>query len=328
MSSHPESRQTPDPSASGKVDSAGGWLEQARIYLGEMYPPLPRFLLAAAWFYAIYLGLAAYHGDPVALLGTVPAVGVLTYFVLFLFLRLSDELKDRRVDRVHFPDRSVPSGRVSMAWVRTTWAGSLGVLVLLQIPVGFSPAFLVLVGYALLMSRYFFLGRWIASSLLLAFVTHNPVGFVLNLYAISLFSEATGHPTLQAFHLALAFLLWLPAPIWEVARKIRAPSEETSYQTYSSILGPRRAGVAAAAGAIGFALLGLALAESAGLGLLGRGGLVLASGVFAVRCLWFAAAPKPERSGLRAPAELWALTCLVVWCLDLLVTHPNVWIPL
>lgn len=315
----------PGPSASSRTDSARGWFGQARIYLDEMYPPLSRFLLAAVWVYAIYLGLAAYHGDTVTLLGTVPAVGTLTYFVLLLFLRLSDELKDRRADRIHFPDRSVPSGRVSIAWVRATWAGSLVVLVLLQIPVGFSPAFLVLVGYALLMSRYFFLRRWIASNLLLAFVTHNPVGFILNLYVISLFSEATGHPTLAPFHLALAFLLWLPTPVWEVARKIRAPSEETSYQTYSSILGPRRAGVAAAAGAVLFALLGLALAESAGLGLLGRGGLVLASGLFAVRCLWFATAPEPERSGLRAPAELWALTSLMVWCLDLIVTHPSVW---
>lgn len=317
-----------DPPPSDGAGSGRGWVSQARIYLREMYPPLPRLLLSAVWFYAVYLGLAAYHGDPVPLLGTVPAVGVLTYFFLFLFLRLSDELKDQRADRVHFPDRCVPSGRVSLAWVRGAWGGSLVIVLLLQIPVGFGPAFLFVAGYAVLMSRYFFLRRWIAPNLLLAFVTHNPVGFFLNLYGVSLFSEVTGHPTLEPFHLGLAFLLWLPAPVWEMARKIRAPAEETDYQTYSAILGPRRATAGAAAGAVLFAILALAAADATGLGPFGRVGLVLVTGAFVGRCLWFAAGPEPGRARLRAPAEGWALASLFVWCLDLLATQQGIWTPL
>lgn len=312
----------------GGVGGGDGWLSPLRVYLREMYPPLPRFLLAVVWFYAVYLGLAAYYAEPVELVGPVPVAGVLTYFFFYLFLRLSDEWKDRRADRIHFPDRPVPAGRVPFAWIRGMWVASLVIVVVLQIPVGGpGAAFAVLVAYALLMFRYFFLRRWIASSLLLAFATHNPVGFLLNVYGVSLFSRATGHPVLEPFHLGLAFFLWLPAPVWEVARKIRAPTEETDYETYSKVLGPGWAAGLAAAGSVLFAAVGLAVAESVGLSSVGRVGLVLAALAFGWRCVRFAAEPTAERAQLRVPAELWGLVSLALWCLDLLVTHRHAWLP-
>lgn len=311
------SRETPEP---------GGWLAPLAIYFREMYPPLPRLLLSALWFYAIYLSLASYHGEAVPLLGAVPVAGTLTYFAFLLFLRLSDEWKDLKADRVHFPERPVPSGRVPVHWIRGLWGASLVALFLLQIPLGGpSPAFLVLVGYGLLMFRYFFLERRIASSLLLAFITHNPVGILLNLYGAWIVADAMSRPPLQAVHLGLALLLWLPTPVWEVSRKIRAPAQETSYQTYSSLLGPRRAAAVAAGGAALFAGLGLVLAGPVGLGVAGRVGIVAAALAFVWRCGRFAVHPVPERAGLRVPAELWTLVSLAVWCLALALTHPGAW---
>lgn len=303
-----------------------GRLGTLALYLREMFPPFPRLLLSALWFYAVYLGLASYHGETVPLLGSVPVAGTLTYFVFLLFLRLSDEWKDLEADRVHFPDRPVPSGRVSARWVRGMWGGSLVTLFLLQLPLGGpNPAFLVLVGYALLMFRYFFLERWIASHLLLAVITHNPVGILLNFYGAWTVADAMNRPPLEAVHVWLALLLWLPTLVWEVSRKIRAPNQETSYQTYSSILGPRRAAVVAAAGAALFAGVGLVLAQPVSLGVVGRVGIVVAALGFVWRCGRFAIDPIPERAALRGPAELWTVVSLAVWCLDLALVHPSPW---
>ena len=46
-------------------------------------------------------------------------------------------------------------------------------------------------------------------------------------------------------------LFYLPSLIWELSRKVRPPSKETSYQTYSSLLGYRTAAILALAPAIG-----------------------------------------------------------------------------
>src|SRR5438309_930780 len=35
--------------------------------------------------------------------------------------------------------------------------------------------------------------------------------------------------------------IWMPVAAWEIARKVRAPGEETDYTTYSKVLGARRA---------------------------------------------------------------------------------------
>ena len=319
------SRVPPAAADAGRA-TASGRLEPVRLYLREMYPPVPRFVLAAIYFYSVYLALAAYHGEPVALLAPVPLAGAFTYFFFLLFLRLSDEIKDRRADRTHFPDRPVPSGAVPPGWLWGMWGGSLAVLVVLQIPAGgWNPAFLVLLGYGLLMFRYFFLARWIAPSLVLAVVTHNPVGFLLHVYGIWLFSEMAGVAPLQSFHLGVAFLMWIPALVWEVARKIRAPAEETSYQTYSSLFGPGPAAGLAALGAFAFALVALLLAGPVGLGAMGRIAVGAAALGFGWMCLRFALRPSPERARLRGPAELWLLVSLAFWCLDLLLTHGDLW---
>lgn len=318
------SHARPARAGAGRPATARG-LGPVRVYLREMYPPVPRLVLATIYFYSVYLALAAYHGEAVALLGPVPVAGAFTYFFFLFFLRVSDELKDRAADQTHFPDRPVPAGAVPPGWLWAMWGGSLAALVLLQIPAGWNPAFLVVLGYGLLMFRYFFLGRWIAPSLLLAVATHNPVAFLLHMYGAWLFSEVAGVAPLQPFHLAVALLLWIPALVWEVARKIRAPADETSYQTYSGIFGPGRAAGLAAAGALAFAVLALLLAGPAGVGTIGRIAVVASALGFAWMCLRFAVRPTSERARLREPAELWLLVSLAFWCLDLLLSHGDLW---
>lgn len=303
-----------------------GALASAGIYLREMYPPLPRLVFATLWFMALYLGLASLHDEAVSLLAPVPVVGVLTYFFFNLFLRVSDELKDLEADRTHFPERSIPSGAVSLRSVHGLWFLSLAAMILLQIPVGgWSPAFVALIAYGLLMYRYFFLRRWIAASLLLALVTHNPVAFLMQLYGIWLFSESTGHAPLQPLHLALAVLFWLPVLTWELSRKIRAPEDETAYQTYSGIFGARAAAAIAAVPAVAFAVITFAVATPVGLGAIGRVGIALAAIWFVWKCLRFAWSPTPERARLGASSEGWAAASLLFWSLDLVAAHRGSW---
>lgn len=213
-----------------------------RIYLKEMYPVLPRLFVAGLVFFEIYFVLLLNQKVTRFYLNHQELIGVFTVFAFLLFLRIADDFKDYETDRLMFPQRPLPSGRVRKSDLR-------GLLVLVLAPalvlnflwMNNLVWFLLLFGYGLAMSVWFFARERIRNSLLLAVVTHNPVLMILNLYIISFTVIKYGLPAVTLPAVLLAFSLYFPGLIWEVARKIRAPREETKYVTYSSLWGVRRA---------------------------------------------------------------------------------------
>jgi 4-hydroxybenzoate polyprenyltransferase len=106
---------------------------------------------------------------------------------------------------------------------------------------GVARMFLIIFGYSLLMYRYFFLRKYTARSILFALATHNPIFYLLFLYVVSVYRniEAPELDLGTALLLGVVFLCFSLS--WEISRKIRRPEEETAYQTYSIVLGFRRA---------------------------------------------------------------------------------------
>ena len=200
-----------------------------------MYPPIPAFLVSVSSFFSLYFLSAVLRDEPLQVSGASLA-GALTIFLFLLFLRVSDEWKDREVDKLLFPTRPLPSGRVLLSDLKVLLGGVCILMVILNIfwTNALLP-FLLLFGYGWLMFFYFFIPQIISKSLLWALLTHNPSVLCMNLYVLSISSPFT--PTT----LLLALLFWLPALAWELSRKIRAPEEETEYQTYSKIFGYRGA---------------------------------------------------------------------------------------
>jgi len=99
---------------------------------------------------------------------------------------------------------------------------------------------------------------------------------------------------------------------WELARKIRAPEEESAYVTYSQILGPAGA-VAAAGSAQGIAvLLGFYLCVAAGLPAIYPAVLAGAWLLCAAAYLRFLRRPSARTSRLKPVAAAFAFAVLVV----------------
>lgn len=214
-----------------------GLLQRLSLYLGEMYPPGPAMAMAVVSFLNVFFMLAVLHSKPFEINWPVIA-GSLTLFLFLLFLRISDELKDFESDKVLFPERLVPSGQVLVSDLNALMAFSVGAMVLLNLTMPQSLlAFGLLFAYGVLMFNYFFLRRWISRSLLLALITHNPSVLLMNAYVIAVFCTQYDIAFWQPLHLQLIVLFWLPGLAWELARKIRAPQDETEYETYSKIFG-------------------------------------------------------------------------------------------
>jgi hypothetical protein len=248
----------PWPDASTAVP---GFLRRMRVYLREMFPVGVRLLLAVMLYGSFARVLALVQGWPTAPTGTGMLVGSWSVFATMLVLRLMDELKDKDVDRRLFSSRPLPSGRVRESDIRAALVIVGGLFVAAHIGAGFALwTALGVLGYALLMFRWFFVPELMRSRLLLTLATHNPVIPVLLLHLAVVAAEAGGRGPRDldlGAVLPLTFLYWAPVFAWEIARKIRAPREEDAYVTYSRLLGP--AGAVALASAAQTAALGLAM---------------------------------------------------------------------
>ncbi len=215
--------------------------QRLHIYFKERYPIIPRLILGLIVFLEIHFIILLNEGITQFQIGIQEGVGAFTVFAFLLWLRIADDLKDFETDKELFPERPLPSGRVTKKDVMIICAIIQGVTVVLNVVfMNNFLFFLVLYAYGYLMSKWFFQKAKIQPSLPLALVTHNPVQMIVNLYIIS-FTVIKYH--LPAFTLTNCMALWtlyFPALIWEVSRKIKAPKDENDYTTYSKLFGYQR----------------------------------------------------------------------------------------
>jgi hypothetical protein len=231
-----EHAQTPD---------SANLYQRLGVYFKEMFPL--SYVLLSLVVGACYLSiLILVHQVPLTFLWEVKTKVILssvTLMLLTLLLRIMDELKDFADDKIHFPHRPLPSGRVELKDLTGLMYVVSGLILLLNsyelkvfwwvlIPLGFS----------WLMKKWFFLEKPIRKNLLLAFITHHPIVYLQYLYLFLIFQNLIGTNSLIVIEnesywycLPLAFSISL----WEFSRKIRAPKDESLYNTYSKILGPR-----------------------------------------------------------------------------------------
>lgn len=217
-------------------------IKRLHIYFKEMYPIIPRMLLALIVFLEIHFIILLNCGVTDFQIGVQEVVGAFTVFAFLMWLRIADDLKDYETDKRLFKDRPLPSGRVTKKDIITICV--IVEVIALVLNVLFMNNLLfcgILYFYGFLMSKWFFRKKKIQPSLPLALITHNPVQMFINLYIISFTVIKYG---VEPFTLTTVLTLWtlyFPALIWEIARKIKAPKDENDYTTYSKLFGYEKA---------------------------------------------------------------------------------------
>lgn len=288
-----------------------GYLGRMRIYFAEMYP-IPQRLIFAAVFHASFASfLTSIHGIEATLFTVYTLTGIWSIFAFMLILRLMDELKDREIDRELFSERPFPSGRVHEKDIVVSLIAVIGLFVLANLWTGRALWMaLIVLAYALLMFRYFFIPRILRKHLLLNLLTHNPVTALLLGYVVVLFGVEHGLAwnRMDGSRTALLIVMyWSVLFAWEIARKIRAPEEENAYVTYSRILKPAGA-VALAWGSqtLAFAI-GITLWRVLALSWLFPAVLAIGYGRTALAYVRFLRTPLPATSRLKPYAEQYGM---------------------
>lgn len=170
-------------------------------------------------------------------------VGVFTALVFFFLLRVLDEHKDAEVDRRYRPELPVPRGLVSLAELRRIGGAALALAVLLNALV--APvllwACLAVAAWAALMTKEFFVPRWLRAHPAAYLVTHMAIMPMIDGYTTGLdwLAEGVDPPRGLGLFLLVTFLNGI---VIEIGRKIRAPGgEREGVDTYTSTWGLRNA---------------------------------------------------------------------------------------
>ena len=77
-------------------------IKRLNIYFKEMYPIIPRLLLATIVFLEIYFIVLLNNGITTFNIGIQEIVGAITVFSFVLWLRVADDLKDYETDKKLF----------------------------------------------------------------------------------------------------------------------------------------------------------------------------------------------------------------------------------
>lgn len=217
-------------------------IKRLNIYFKEMFPIIPRlmlgYLLAAEIYFIVLLNAGITKFD----IGIQEMVLGFTVFSFACWLRIADDFKDYELDCRLFSHRPLPSGRVTKKDLKIFAGILIGVTLLLNFIFMNNFIFCVLLyTYGSLMAVWFFQKHKIQKSLLMALVTHNPVQIILNIYVISFVIIKYEIEAFTLHNILAVFTLYFPILIWEIARKIRAPKDETEYVTYSKLFGYKKA---------------------------------------------------------------------------------------
>lgn len=223
----------------------------------ERFPPSLNIPLIVTIFFANASVAARVADVPLEYASRSVLVGCVTIVLVFLHLRIFDEIKDYRTDVVVNPARPLPRGLLS---VREAKAFAVVVMLIEVVLISFVSRYAlhmlgITIGYSLLMYKEFYAREFLSKRLILYTLTHAPVSGIISM---TIFTIITGRTLFE-----LAPLYWLIvcanvllSLLFEFGRKTFAPDEETDVrESYSKNIGVRGAmllvlGIAAGACAI------------------------------------------------------------------------------
>jgi 4-hydroxybenzoate polyprenyltransferase len=214
------------------------WIYQKERFPLVAYAPMVLAFTASAAYYSRFA-----RGAP----GFIPwdrfLVGAFTALVFFAWLRILDEHKDADVDRRYRPELPVPRGLVTRAELRRV--GGVSLALALALNLWLMPQLLgaiaIVVAYAALMTKEFFVAEWLRAHPAAYLLSHMMIMPLIDFYTTGLDWLAVGvvPPAALALFLALTFFNGV---VIEVGRKIKVPeAEREGVDTYSKAWGLRTA---------------------------------------------------------------------------------------
>ncbi|NBC11209.1 MAG: hypothetical protein GVY24_05655 [Planctomycetes bacterium] len=216
-------------------------------YQRERFPVLAHGLLIGAFSFSAVAFSSMLRGQFSVPRWQAILVAFVSCFLFFLQLRIADEFKDFEEDARHRPYRPVPRGLVSLRELGIVFvaAGAVQLALALWLDARLIVLLAITWIYLALMSKEFFIRRWISDRPVLYMVSHMVIMPLIDLYATGtdwLASGGEGFPTPPRGLVWFLLASFFNGMVIEIGRKIRSPAdEEAGVRTYSVLWTPRGA---------------------------------------------------------------------------------------
>jgi hypothetical protein len=219
-----------------------------KAYLDERFPLFSHVSMVVIYFLANqFLAQVLGRPDSPLQIGWFTPVGMLFLFCIFFHLRVFDEHKDYEQDVIHYPDRILSRGLITLTHLKVL--GGLAILIELCCALlsGWSAVMAVgvTIFFSWVMLHEFFVPQWLKAHFIIYAIAHM---LIMPLMTATIFSFTMKRPFWEA-----PWLFWAYAAAdffafsnWEISRKIRMPEDEIEgVDSYSGHLGLFTAGYVA-----------------------------------------------------------------------------------
>jgi len=209
-------------------------------YLHERFPLLSHLSMVFIYFLANqFLAQVLGRPDESMQIGWFTPVGMLFLLCIFFHLRVFDEHKDYVEDCVHYPERILSRGLITLKHLK--WLGALAIAVEFACAAVSGRNAIIAVSVAIVFSwvmlHEFFVRDWLRARFILYAFAHM---LIMPLMTATIFSFTMRRPFWEA-----PWLFWAYAAAdffafanWEISRKIRLPEDEIEgVSTYSREFG-------------------------------------------------------------------------------------------
>ncbi len=214
-------------------------------YSTERFPILQNGLLITVFTFSAASFSRLCRGQTDFIIPSHFIAGAVTAIGFFLLLRIADEFKDFDDDCRFRPYRAVPRGLVSLKELAIVAGVVILVIIIINsivMPVMLI-AVLVVFFYLALMTKEFFIPVWLKKHPFLYMISHMIIMPVIDFYATGL-DWINGHAIPSEGLCLFLVISFSNGIVLEMGRKIRAhDAEEEGVETYSALIGDRRATV-------------------------------------------------------------------------------------
>lgn len=208
--------------------------QRERFPLAAHGPLVAAFSASAVCFSTLLRGRAAWPA-PSALV-----VAFLTSLLFFLQLRIADEFKDAEDDARFRPYRPVPRGLVTLKELAVIGVAAAVAQLALALWLRASIVWLLALAwiYLVLMTREFFVPRWLKAHPVVYMTTHMAILPLIDLYATACDWWVAGLRRPPSGLYWFLIVSYLNGIVVEIGRKTRAAvDEEAGVETYSALWG-------------------------------------------------------------------------------------------
>jgi len=223
-----------------EIKMSDSFFTRFSAYLDERFPLVSHLSMVFIYFLANQF-LAQICADPAKPMniGWFTPVGMLFLLGIFFHLRVFDEHKDYSRDVVHYPERILSRGIITLKDLKIL--GAIAIAIELLCAIWSGPwaiiAVLVAILFSWVMLHEFFIAKWLRAHFIAYSVAHM---LIMPMLTATIFSFTMNRPFWEAPWLYWAYALadFFAFSNWEISRKIRLPEDEIDgVDTYSKHLG-------------------------------------------------------------------------------------------